>query len=259
MGAEPKEITKRRNFLKKLSVQDRNLLLTGDPFFEFDPLVYSCCFFSPRETLPAILQHNFDYIIPDNIVVNDVVPDEVGDTGPTTDGANASNPVDDEPGFMTADSDSDQDQSPTLTDTDAEESSGPSGTKIFKADSTYESSTTSSSSTNSEKFDPSWKPSSSKCIPPNPLPPRATRSGQPSGPSAPPTSQQSSGATSSFFADAFSRVGNVVSRLVDSHPLANLPGPSSATTPQPTPTSSAGSRRGARTTSMATRKRPKKG
>ena len=42
---EPLWIINRRNFLKKLSVHDRNLLLTGDPYFRFDPVVYDCCFF----------------------------------------------------------------------------------------------------------------------------------------------------------------------------------------------------------------------
>ena len=45
---EPFWVIKRRNFLKKLSVQDRNLLLTGDPYFRFDPVVYDCCFFAKK-------------------------------------------------------------------------------------------------------------------------------------------------------------------------------------------------------------------
>ena len=43
---EPLWITKRCEFLRKLSGQDRNLLLTGDPLFRFDPVVYDCCFFA---------------------------------------------------------------------------------------------------------------------------------------------------------------------------------------------------------------------
>jgi hypothetical protein len=46
---EPENITKRREFLKKLSIQDRNLLLSGDPLFQFDPVVYSCVFFFQKQ------------------------------------------------------------------------------------------------------------------------------------------------------------------------------------------------------------------
>ena len=42
---EPKHITKRREFLKQLSVHQRNLLLTGDPLFSFDPIAYDSLFF----------------------------------------------------------------------------------------------------------------------------------------------------------------------------------------------------------------------
>ena len=68
-STEPLWIIKRRQFLKTLSVQDRNLLLTGDPYFQFDPVVYSCVFFSPWAGVPPILQQNFPYLIPQHIDV----------------------------------------------------------------------------------------------------------------------------------------------------------------------------------------------
>ena len=211
-------------------------------------LLYIVFFLLPRQNLPAILQNNFNYIIPDNIVVqpnNNIDDDDIGNNGTITN--------DDEQGFATADSATEDEQSPTLTDNESDESTGPSTTKIFKADSTYETSSSSSSSSN-EKFDPNYRPSKSCKLPT--LPPRATRSRGPSEPSLPSTSQPSSGMTASFFSGALSRVGNVVSRLVDSHPLANPAMPMSVPTPGPTLRSSAGSQTNPRTTTTGTRKRP---
>ena len=51
-ATEPSWVTKRREFLKKLSVRDRNLLLTGDPYFQFDPIIYDCIFFLPFNRAP---------------------------------------------------------------------------------------------------------------------------------------------------------------------------------------------------------------
>ena len=61
---QPAHIIKRRNFLKSLSPQQRNLLLTGDPVFAFDPVAYQVLFFSPRP--PQLLQQQFDYLAPGN-------------------------------------------------------------------------------------------------------------------------------------------------------------------------------------------------
>jgi hypothetical protein len=44
------------------------LLLSGDPLFQFDPVVYSCGFFLPKTMLPEVLNNHFDYLIPDEIV-----------------------------------------------------------------------------------------------------------------------------------------------------------------------------------------------
>ena len=62
---QPQHIIRRRNFLKKLSPQQRNLLLTGDPVFAFDPLAYHIAFFAPQ--VPEVIQQQFDYIVPDNV------------------------------------------------------------------------------------------------------------------------------------------------------------------------------------------------
>jgi transposase InsO family protein len=61
---QPAHLIRRRKFLKSLSPQQRNLLLTGDPVFAFDPLAYQVLFFSPRP--PQLLQEQFDYLAPGN-------------------------------------------------------------------------------------------------------------------------------------------------------------------------------------------------
>ena len=50
---QPEWVYKRRQFLKKLSVADRNLLLTGDPGFAFDPVAYDILYHYPQQ-LPAV-------------------------------------------------------------------------------------------------------------------------------------------------------------------------------------------------------------
>ena len=217
-------------------------------------MVYSLCFFSPTQALPALLQNNFNYIIPNDIVVHDLGDDDVVPE-PYGEEDNVINTTPDGDGFLTADDDTDEEPTSPITENDSD-SSGPSATKIFKPDSEYESSTTSSSSTNSEIFDPSYKPSKTACVKTPPLPTHSTGGGQPSGQPCPSTSQPYSGMTASFFSGALSKVGNVVSRLVDSHPLASQAGRNLTTLLGPVPTSSAGSQTPARTTTMATRKRP---
>ena len=59
---QPTHILRRRKFLKSLSPQQRNLLLTGDPVFAFDPLAYDLVFRGPA--IPVELQQQFDYLIP---------------------------------------------------------------------------------------------------------------------------------------------------------------------------------------------------
>jgi len=60
-----REYYKRRiQFLKKLPVQKRNLLLTGDPLFEFDPVVYAHVFHNLAPQFAEIFQRHFNYFIP---------------------------------------------------------------------------------------------------------------------------------------------------------------------------------------------------
>jgi len=60
---DQKWVHKRRVFLQRLSPQHRNILLTGDPLFSFDPLVYEIAILFPPgqlANLPAPLP-NFNY------------------------------------------------------------------------------------------------------------------------------------------------------------------------------------------------------
>ena len=61
---QPVAVRRRRKFLRNLPPQTRNLLLTGDPVFAFDPLVYATVLAAPRAVLPPLLQHEFDYLPP---------------------------------------------------------------------------------------------------------------------------------------------------------------------------------------------------
>ena len=57
---------KRRNFLKKLSPSARNLILTGDPGFAFDPAVYEQILnHPPGVPVPIGVHQQFDYLLPD--------------------------------------------------------------------------------------------------------------------------------------------------------------------------------------------------
>ena len=62
---QPKWIHSRRNFLKSLNFQERNILLTGDPYLEFDPCTYVLMYSYPRQVqqYPAIAQA-FPHIAP---------------------------------------------------------------------------------------------------------------------------------------------------------------------------------------------------
>ena len=59
---QPDWVIKRRAFLQKLSVSQRNLLLTGDPSFAFDPVAYEVLFTVPHQQLPPVLQQQFEYL-----------------------------------------------------------------------------------------------------------------------------------------------------------------------------------------------------
>ena len=62
---------KRRNLKKKLTVHQRNLLLTGDPHFAFDPIVYDTLIFYPRRAQPQILVDIFGYLFPEIVLPSD--------------------------------------------------------------------------------------------------------------------------------------------------------------------------------------------
>ena len=196
--AEPHWVIKRREFLKRLSVRDRNLLLTGDPYFRFDPVVYQCCFFLPRRALPPILQNNMAHIIPENIVSSDSESEQESesdiDSDPEPENLN-------ETQFQTAD------ESPS-SDTNSNINSD-----------TESNTTVNISSHNSSSDNLTIEP----CAPPTPpvVDPARTRSGRPysslpAAPSAPATSQPGP----SMLGGALSRVRRIAGDLMDSHPLA---------------------------------------
>jgi hypothetical protein len=55
---QPKWVHNRRKFLESLSFQERKILLTGDPFLEFDPCGYVLIYLYPNQVknYPAIQQ-----------------------------------------------------------------------------------------------------------------------------------------------------------------------------------------------------------
>jgi hypothetical protein len=55
--AQPKWVQNRRKFLASLTFKERNLVLTGDPFVEFDPFTYVLVYSFPRQAqnYPAIV------------------------------------------------------------------------------------------------------------------------------------------------------------------------------------------------------------
>jgi hypothetical protein len=61
-SSQPKAILKHQKFLQSLPPATRNLLLTGDPVFAFDPLVYATVLHVPQQLQPPILQQQFDYL-----------------------------------------------------------------------------------------------------------------------------------------------------------------------------------------------------
>ena len=196
--AEPDWIIKRRNFLSKLSVQDRNLLLTGDPYFQFDPIVYNYCFFSRAVDVPQILQQNFPYLLPDQVdiaVQADFTDSDTSDSD-TPDPDNASDP-DSDPAPVS-------DHNP---DTTADYETADSDTPV--------NSDSPDSSLNNTEVPCSPTPA----IPGDPNSPSMTRSGRHySGPSPSSASQ----APSNFgLPGLFSRLGRAAGNLLDSHPLSS--------------------------------------
>ena len=65
---QPKWVHDRRKFLDSLSKTERNLVLTGDPYLEYDPCTYSLIFMYPRQAhqYPAI-QQALPHLLPEAI------------------------------------------------------------------------------------------------------------------------------------------------------------------------------------------------
>jgi Integrase zinc binding domain/Integrase core domain len=57
---------RKRRFLEQLPPATRNLILTGDPYCSFDPVVYREILTSTPQQLPPVVQQQFDYLLPDN-------------------------------------------------------------------------------------------------------------------------------------------------------------------------------------------------
>ena len=233
---EHPDTLKRKRFLEKLSVRDRNLLLTGDPLFQFDPCIYDCIFFLPKYANHPLLQNQFPYLNPEIIVVapseasSDSDSDYFGnlfDSDPNFDSDpeyQSAQDSDFNPDYQTAqDSDpssnpkSDQDSDPHYSPTAGQEITRPPLTEDevmkFLADSSSES---------DEACAPPTvirirKPPPSPPQPPPPGSPSRTRSGRPyAGESSTPAHGTTSGASSSFL----SRAGRIAGQLLDSHPLS---------------------------------------
>ena len=193
-GQEDPAIIKRRNYLKKLSVQDRNLLLTGDPYFQFDPIVYDCCFWLPKKVIPPVLLNQLHYLIPENIDVSD--SDEFESFEPTEHSSSESSSSDSEEIISSPESDHATDfpepvnNEKKISDTTRSQPCSPVVKNLEKSPRAY------------------------------------TRSGLPfARPKTPPAS--ASGSSSSSVSKFLSKAGRVAGKLMDSHPLAT-PKPSTS-------------------------------
>ena len=191
-GVEPEWIIKRRKFLKRLSVSERNLLLTGDPSFQFDPVVYDCIFNLPSFATPPFLHQHFPYLNPQLI-------------------ENEQNLVDPDINIEPPNINIGQ---PEIANPEEVEHQNIVPEQPQYQDNFNDPMSTSSSSSDSE-------PCGAMNQPPPPSvmsPPSTTRSGRLYGhpePLVPPSS--SSGAASSFL----SRASKMVGQMMDSHPLSN--------------------------------------
>ena len=184
-ATEPSWVIKRRRFLEKLSVQDRNLLLTGDPYFQFDPIVYDCIFFTPFNVAPPLLQQQLGYLNPDEIVV---VEDENDNNNDVVDNEN-----------VVVESDTEF----TETESDSEGSNA-----YLTVDSSPDT--------------PPCSPKKLTAPPPSPeASPLATRSGRPFNSLPQPSMIPSS--TSTQLSSFLARAGRATSRLLQGHPLSTPP------------------------------------
>ena len=191
-GVEPEWIIKRRKFLKRLSVSERNLLLTGDPSFQFDPVVYDCIFNLPSFATPPFLHQHFPYLNPQ------LIENEQNLVDPN---------INNEPPNINI-------GLPEIANPEQGEQQNIVPEQPQYQDNFNDPMSTSSSSSDSE-------PCGAMNQPPPPCvtsPPSTTRSGRLYGhpePLVPPSS--SLGAASSFL----SRASKMVGQMMDSHPLSN--------------------------------------
>jgi hypothetical protein len=70
---QARRIYKLRAYLQRLSVQKRNLILTGDPAFAFDPVLYELIFNAPQAIPPDIAIH-FPHLLPEPAAAPDIDP-----------------------------------------------------------------------------------------------------------------------------------------------------------------------------------------
>ena len=64
MQTKEQWIKRRQQFLNRLNPQARNLLLTGDPLFAFDPVIYEYVITTPPAALPPLIGQQLGYLSP---------------------------------------------------------------------------------------------------------------------------------------------------------------------------------------------------
>ena len=231
---QPSWVIKRREFLKKLSVQDRNLLLTGDPYFQFDPIVYDCIFFLPFNVTPPLLQQQLGYLNPDVVEISDSDQSDSESSDLTEESDSEPLTVESDSNNSQIESDSENstiksDSNVTLVPDSASDPEPDNPNATLQTDSSF------------EFFTPPCTPARPKAAqtPPTPtamaaasLTPPKTRSGRlynvlKTPPTDPPST---SGQSSSFF----SRAGQAVSRMLEGPPPSQ-PQPRSRPGPKPKP------------------------
>jgi hypothetical protein len=165
------------------------LLITGDPYFQFDPIVYDCYFWLPKRVIPPVLLNQLHYLIPENVVTSD--SDEFASFEPS-------------------------EHSPTeSSSSDSEEvipSPEPDNATNLTEPIIVNNETLFSEIARSQPCSPVVKNL-------EPSPRSRTRSGHPyTKPELPSTSD--TGSSSSSFSKFLSKAGRVAGELTDSHPLA---------------------------------------
>ena len=221
---EPENIIKRREFLKKLSNTDRNLLLSGDPLFQFDPVIYSCVFFLPKIMLPDVLNNHFGYAVPDQINHFNIA---IGDNeNPTSDSEESFNGFQSNSNSSSNNEINNDNYDEQTVDTNMHEGAGIPNT-VQKDNATGASVRPNADNFNAPKnknilTDFSLKPKL-PCVPTSVLPPGGpsrTRSGKAYGTSSPSTPGPPSASSPST--SLLGRTGRMLGKLMDSHPLSDV-------------------------------------